>query len=198
MFYVFTFGASIVDAQSPVSQHKYYIFYIYISTTMTSYDYEKATKALLKYYLLKRQARKQVFQNKCGQIIKIFKWRRNYRLQLIREKYNCEQEEDDEGGVGDCGGPSSLTDIDIVRKNLWLMIARKEVILAQRRRSYYREQKISRARAVADRCRAYHIDAKLRKRKSPAPEAAPIKHAATSSSTGGGGGAGCNNVVLAE
>lgn len=72
-------------------------------------------------------------------------------MQVIREKYNREQDEEDqdEGDVVDCGGSSSLTDIDIVRKNLWLMIARKEVILAQRRRSYYREQKISRARAVA-------------------------------------------------
>lgn len=123
------------------------------STMMSS----KAIRALMRYHLLKRQARKRVFQNRCffRQLFKVFKWRRKNRSQLIKEKYNREQEEEEEI---DCGYSSSLTDIDIVRRNLWLMIARKEVILAQRRRSYYREQKISRARAMAHRCLAAHLE----------------------------------------
>lgn len=50
----------------------------------------------------------------------------------------------------------TVTDLDIVRRNLWLMIVRKDVIQAQRRKAAFREQKLLKARMVAYRCQSHY------------------------------------------
>lgn len=44
------------------------------------------------------------------------------------------------------------TDLDIVRKNIWLSMVRKDVIQAYRRRASFKEHKILKSKMIAHRC----------------------------------------------
>lgn len=46
-------------------------------------------------------------------------------------------------------------DSDIVRRNLWLMIVRQDIAQAYRRKVSFREQKILKSRAIAQRCQLH-------------------------------------------
>lgn len=188
-------------------------------------------KALIKCYLLQRQARKRVFHNRrfFQHLLQVFKWRRRIRKQIdvikldkthetsnsyllpshlaaqecksnvskspapkikqepvesnsdvqqqtVHEQNNPQpqkpQPEPDQPlseqstqqerkGSGEkrqrpkkakSTNSTKRADIDIVRRNLWLMIARKDIIQAYRRRLNFREQKLLKTRAIAYRC----------------------------------------------
>jgi len=49
----------------------------------------------------------------------------------------------------------SVTDLDIVRRNLWLLIVRKDVIQAYRRKVSFKEQKQLKSRSIAYRCQTH-------------------------------------------
>ena len=50
---------------------------------------------------------------------------------------------------------ATVANVDIVRRNLWLMIARNEIIHAHKRKMHLHEQKLIKNRAVAQRCLAH-------------------------------------------
>lgn len=94
-------------------------------------------RALLKCHMFQQQARKKVSHNRrfFKQVLKVFKWQRRIRRKIGLNKSSA-------------GYPPE----DIVRRNLWLMIVRKDIVQAHRRKVALREQKLLKARIVAHRC----------------------------------------------
>lgn len=129
-------------------------------------------KALVRCYLLKREARKRVFHNKCfyRQVLKVHKWRSQIKKRVETNNISSSSSSirstssaGSNASTDDTQQPSSLrnesqADIDIVRRNLWLMIVRKDVIHAQRRKTHSREQKLIKSRAIAQKCMTHRKD----------------------------------------
>lgn len=126
-------------------------------------DDEILVKSLLRCYRVKKQAIQDVYHNKTFymQIIKIYNWKQQIRQQLV-----VDQHEQKRKHVEVCVNHTKMTlpfslsilpesavaDVDIMRRNLWLMIVRKEVLHAQRRKMSFKEHKIVKSKSLAHRC----------------------------------------------
>lgn len=93
----------------------------------------KFMRGLLRCHLLQKQARKQVKLSKRSfkNVLKAFKWQHQIRKQIT-------------------------TDVDIVRRNLWLTIVRNDILRAYSQRAAFREHKIKKSRSIALQCEQHH------------------------------------------
>lgn len=156
-------------------------------------------KALIRCYLLQKQARKKVFHHGrfFKQIIKVFRWQRKIRRQvaknigtndtsprpplLVHDSIALESPHsqassssgDTTNGLQNPPSGKSIqntnairtsarrepvTDLDIVRRNLWLMIVRKDIVQAHRRKVTFKEQKLLKSRSIALKCQSHFKD----------------------------------------
>lgn len=122
-------------------------------------------KTLLRCYLLQKQVKTKVFHQKLfiEQAFKVFRWQRRIRNQVATNNgsLNPHNGTSPPQIVSTSNGIVPLQDgpdFDIVRRNLWLMIVRKEVIQAQKRRVTIREQGLIKSRHLAYRCQLHLRD----------------------------------------
>lgn len=122
-------------------------------------------KTLVMCHILQRQARRKVskYDAIIKQHLRVFQWQQKIRkqagLQLQMEEScskNREESPDKNLQVYDYESSSSNidqshsnhTDPGIVRRNLWLMIARTEIKQEYRRRKSQKEQKLAKSKAI--------------------------------------------------
>lgn len=107
-------------------------------------------RALVKCHRLHKEARKKVFHNRrvLVQMLKVFKWQRRIRNKILSSNNQTQERKA-------VAKKESITDLDIVRRNLWLVIVRKDIVQAHKRKMTLKEHKLVRSRSVAQRCRSY-------------------------------------------
>lgn len=107
-------------------------------------------KALVKCHRLHKEARKKVFHNRrvLMQMLKVFKWQRRIRHKILSSNNQVQERKV-------ATKKESITDLDIVRRNLWLVIVRKDIVQAHKRKMTLKEHKLVKSRSVAQRCRSY-------------------------------------------
>lgn len=100
-------------------------------------------KSLAKSYLMRAHAKKRVFQHKnfYKYLMKVFKWKNQ-----IKEEIR---------GANVVDEPKPMANVDIIRRNLWMMIVRKEILPAQRRRANFRHEKLRKSKMAAHRCQSH-------------------------------------------
>lgn len=103
-------------------------------------------KALVKCYLLQKEARSKVFHDRrvLKHMLKVFKWKRLIRHDILISKTPIKSEI-----------PPASDRLDQARRNLWLVIVRKDVIQAHKQKMTLKEHRIIESRLIAYKCQSY-------------------------------------------
>lgn len=109
-------------------------------------------KALMRCYLLQKQAKRSLFRNRrfYHQVLKVYKWQHKIKNQIEAKKHCNEKPSSPQ-----LASNSLETDSDEVRKSLWLTIVRKDIVQAYKRKVRFREFKIMKSKTVAYRCQSH-------------------------------------------
>ena len=115
-------------------------------------------KSLIKCHLMRVHARNRVFQNKYfyKHLIKVFKWKSQIAQEAAANRRNQASEIDISKNcdTNDSGKPE--VDIEIIRRNIWLELVRKDILPAHRRRVNFRNDRLHKSKSTAHRCASHH------------------------------------------
>lgn len=130
-------------------------------------------KALIRCHLLSKETRRRVNHNKrfLKQSLKVFRWSREIRRQEFNRDLIEEPPQTSKSpptlDQKDVLKQESGADLDIVRRNLWTMIVRKDIIQAYRRKVSHKEQRLLKFKTIAYRCQSHLSDLNKCETRSP-------------------------------
>lgn len=102
-------------------------------------------KALIKYHTLQKKARTRVTNERLffEYTTKVFKWQRKIRKQIKSSIPNLQSNVDETTQP-----PVESNSLESVRKNIWLLIVRKDIVQGYKRKVQHNEQRIQRTKVL--------------------------------------------------